>query len=70
MCSMGIIMPESRGMGARRARCAAAVWFAAALLAFVAATPAAAAEFVMKFGTATMNETQHQFMKFYKEEVE
>ena len=24
----------------------------------------------MKFGTATMNETQHQYIKFYKEEVE
>ena len=24
----------------------------------------------MKFGTATINETQHQFIKFYKEEVE
>jgi TRAP-type C4-dicarboxylate transport system substrate-binding protein len=32
--------------------------------------PAAAADFVMKFGTATINETQHQFIKFYKEEVE
>ena len=63
-------MPESRGMGARLARCAAAVWFAAALLAFAAATPAAAAEFVMKFGTATMNEAQHQYLKFYKEAVE
>jgi len=24
----------------------------------------------MKFGTATINETQHQFIKFYKDEVE
>ena len=24
----------------------------------------------MKFGTATINETQHQFIKFYKEELE
>ncbi len=32
--------------------------------------PASAADFVMKFGTATMNEGQHQFLKFYKEEVE
>ena len=32
--------------------------------------PASAADFVLKFGTATMNETQHQFIKFYKEEVE
>ena len=34
------------------------------------AAPASAADFVMKFGTATMNETQHQYIKFYKEEVE
>lgn len=33
-------------------------------------TPAAAADFVMKFGTATMNETQHQYLKFYKEALE
>ncbi len=31
---------------------------------------AAAAEYVMKFGTATINETQHQYMKFYKEALE
>jgi TRAP-type transport system periplasmic protein len=35
-----------------------------------AATPAASADFVMKIGTATINETQHQFMKFYKEALE
>ena len=44
---------------------------AAAALAWLApAAPATAADFVMKFGTATINETQHQFIKFYKEEVE
>ncbi len=43
---------------------------AAALALFAAAAPASAAEFVMKFGTATINETQHQFIKFYKDEVE
>jgi TRAP-type C4-dicarboxylate transport system substrate-binding protein len=32
--------------------------------------PAGAADFVLKFGTATINETQHQFIKFYKEELE
>ena len=32
--------------------------------------PAAAAEFTMKFGTATFNESQHQYIKFYKEAVE
>jgi TRAP-type transport system periplasmic protein len=40
----------------------------AALMGFSA--PADAADFVMKVGTATINETQHQFIKFYKEEVE
>jgi TRAP-type transport system periplasmic protein len=29
-----------------------------------------AAEFTMKFGTATINEDQHQFIKFFKEELE
>jgi len=45
---------------------AAAMAFGASMLA----GPASAADFVMKFGTATVNETQHQFIKFYKEEVE
>jgi TRAP-type C4-dicarboxylate transport system substrate-binding protein len=44
--------------------------FSAALAGLMPVAPAAAADFVMKFGTATMNEGQHQFMKFYKEEVE
>jgi TRAP-type C4-dicarboxylate transport system substrate-binding protein len=48
----------------------AAVAMAAALAWLAAAAPARAAEVVMKFGTATMNEGQHQFLKFYKEEVE
>jgi TRAP-type transport system periplasmic protein len=42
----------------------------AALACGPAATPAASADFVMKIGTATINETQHQFMKFYKEALE
>src|SRR6185437_3157902 len=43
----------------------------AATLAWLApAASASAAKVVMKFGTATMNEGQHQFLKFYKEEVE
>ena len=29
-----------------------------------------AADFVMKFGTATFNESQHQYIKFYKEALE
>ncbi len=52
------------------ARSAATVAIAAAAIGLVPAAPAAAAQFVMKFGTATMNEGQHQFLKFYKEEVE
>jgi len=32
--------------------------------------PSRSAEFVLKFGTATQNETQHQFIKFYKEALE
>src|SRR5580658_9346332 len=43
---------------------------AAALAWLVPAMPVQAADFVMKFGTPTINETQHQFLKFYKEEVE
>jgi len=42
----------------------------AALTCVAPIVPATAADFVMKFGTATMNEGQHQFLKFYKEEVE
>src|ERR1700751_1045391 len=42
----------------------------AALACGLGASRAAAADFVMKFGTATINETQHQFIKFYKDEVE
>jgi TRAP-type C4-dicarboxylate transport system substrate-binding protein len=38
--------------------------------ALLAAAPAVAAEFTMKFGTATMNESQHQYLKFYKEALE
>jgi TRAP-type C4-dicarboxylate transport system substrate-binding protein len=40
------------------------------LAAVAAASPAAAADFVMKYGAATMNEGQHQFLKFYKEDLE
>jgi TRAP-type C4-dicarboxylate transport system substrate-binding protein len=42
----------------------------AAAVALVGLAPAKAADFTMKIGTATINETQHQFIKFYKEEVE
>ena len=47
-----------------------ATGLAATLFGVVAAWSAAAADFVMKFGTATMNETQHQYIKFYKEALE
>ena len=42
---------------------------AVAALAMSVST-ASAAEFTMKFGTATFNDTQHQFIKFYKEALE
>jgi TRAP-type transport system periplasmic protein len=45
-------------------------FLAAALPCLCFGAPAHAADFVMKVGTATINETQHQFIKFYKEEVE
>jgi TRAP-type transport system periplasmic protein len=47
-----------------------AVAATAALACVALAAPAHAADFVMKMGCATMNEGQHQFLKFYKEEVE
>src|SRR5580692_5259162 len=47
-----------------------AIAFVAAFVCLAGVFPAAAADFVMKFGTATINETQHQFTKFYKEQVE
>ena len=47
-----------------------ALAIAAVLACGIGALPASAADFVMKFGTATINETQHQFIKFYKDEVE
>jgi TRAP-type C4-dicarboxylate transport system substrate-binding protein len=43
---------------------------AVALLGLPPWAPLHAAEFVMKFGTATFNESQHQYIKFYKEAVE
>jgi TRAP-type transport system periplasmic protein len=47
-----------------------ALMAAALSTSVLAAGPAQAADYVMKIGTATINETQHQFIKFYKEEVE
>ena len=60
---------STRTIGFRPGHCLA-LGAAAALGLLALAVPASAADFVMKFGTATMNETQHQFIKFYKEEVE
>jgi TRAP-type transport system periplasmic protein len=41
-----------------------------AMIATQPPAPAAAADFVMKFGTATFNDIQHQYIKFYKEALE
>ena len=53
--------------------CRPAKYLAAITLAFITCAPpapASAADFVMKFGTATFNESQHQYIKFFKEAVE
>ena len=39
-------------------------------LASCLATSALAQSFVMKFGTATVNDPQHEYIKIYKEEIE
>jgi len=70
MRTVGTIVSWCGRIGVRGTRCAAALSVAASLVALASAAPAAAADFVMKFGTATMNEGQHQFLKFYKEAVE
>jgi TRAP-type transport system periplasmic protein len=59
----------SRARDCRGAKPAMLV-LAATVACSAPALPAAAADFVMKFGTATINETQHQFIKFYKDELE
>jgi TRAP-type C4-dicarboxylate transport system substrate-binding protein len=43
---------------------------ACALVAFAPVAPSSAADFVMKIGTSTVNESQHQFIKFFKEAIE
>jgi len=58
------------GTGRFRAGGPASVALAAVAVSGALILPAAAADFIMKVGTATINETQHQFIKFYKEEVE
>jgi len=45
-------------------------WASAFAIFAVLTLPASAAEFTMKFGTATFNDTQHQYIKFYKEALE
>jgi len=52
-------------MGFRLSALAVGVAFAAC-----AGTAATAQNFTMKFGTATVNEPQHEYIKFYKEEIE
>jgi TRAP-type transport system periplasmic protein len=59
-------MTQAVAMICGGARCLAAI----TLLGSAIFSPAAAADFVMKFGTATFNESQHQYIKFYKEAVE
>jgi TRAP-type C4-dicarboxylate transport system substrate-binding protein len=61
------IRADSRGCRGTRS---AVLAFVAAVVWCAPSLPATAADFVMKFGTATINETQHQFIKFYKEELE
>ena len=56
----------ARGRVRRLALAVTAIAFALA----GAKTPAASAEFTMKFGTATFNETQHEYIKMYKEALE
>lgn len=46
------------------------VALAAVLACLLPAGGAQAADFVMKFGTPTINEGQHQFLRMYKEQVE
>src|SRR6266478_5125248 len=59
-------MTQAVAMICGGARCLAAI----TLLGSAIFSPAAAADFVMKFGTATFNESQHQYIKFYKEALE
>ena len=70
MGATGIFAALAKSRGAIGTRLAAGAALTAALACLAAAAPASAADFVMKFGTATMNEGQHQFLKFYKEQVE
>src|SRR5437764_15408159 len=61
------IRAGSCGRGGTRS---AALALAAALAWCAPSLPATAADFVMKFGTATINETQHHFIKCCTEELE
>jgi TRAP-type C4-dicarboxylate transport system substrate-binding protein len=54
-----------RGLRRAAAGCAAVGWWALASM-----LPAAAAEFTMKFGLATINESQHEYAKMYKAALE
>jgi TRAP-type C4-dicarboxylate transport system substrate-binding protein len=55
---------------APRAAWKLAIGVAALALALGGRSPAVAAEFVMKMGTATQNETQHEFLNMYKAALE
>src|SRR5215468_12278393 len=70
MTSTRVIRRISASTSLDRIELATAAALAYAFGAVLGALPASAADFVMKFGTATINETQHQFIKFYKDEVE
>jgi TRAP-type C4-dicarboxylate transport system substrate-binding protein len=67
-------MTELRAIDWTRHGASGTRFFAVAAVAACACltplAPALAAQFVMKFGTATINETQHQFIKFYKQAIE
>src|SRR5271154_6917603 len=57
-------------MTARHSFFAIFTFFAAALAGLIPIVPAKAADFVMKFGTPTINDSQHQFLRLYKAQVE
>src|SRR5262245_36990181 len=58
------------GRGAMRAGFRLSALAIGAAFAACAGTGADAQNFTMKFGTATVNEPQHEYIKIYKEEIE
>jgi TRAP-type C4-dicarboxylate transport system substrate-binding protein len=68
---MGDIRGLKARVGLRHAIALTAMAAAVCLAPIVSAVPAAAApQYVMKFGTATLNEGQYQFLLYYKAQVE